>query len=189
MTIHVSPLSCVEQMVAAHGPSHVVSILDPEFAFPDLGAEYRDRQLRLRFHDAHREEDGQTPPAADDVERLLQFLGGWDRESPILVHCRAGIGRSTAAAFVIACYAHPTIAERHIAEVLRRNGPLSRPNETLVRLGDVALRRNGRMSSAIAETGRGLPWIEIHEGIPFALPSRFEEYARAVPQRRGSAVK
>jgi predicted dithiol-disulfide oxidoreductase (DUF899 family) len=38
----------------------------------------------------------------------------------------------------------------------------------------MAMSRNGRMSEAIAETGRGLPWIEVDEGVPFEMPSTFE---------------
>jgi len=35
------------------------------------------------------------------------------------------------------------------------------------------LQRDGRMSRAIAETGHGLPWIEVHENEPFEMPSQF----------------
>jgi predicted protein tyrosine phosphatase len=147
-----------------------VSLLDPDFAFPDLGPEYGDRHLRLRFHDAHDASDGQVIPSAEDIERFLSFLSGWQLGSSLLIHCRAGIGRSTAAAYVATCWRHPEVGERRIAELLREIAPLARPNETVVRLSDTAMNRSGRMSAAISETGRGLPWIELDEGIPFELP-------------------
>ena len=37
---------------------------------------------------------------------------------------------------------------------------------------------DGRMSDAIAETGKELPWIEVHEGVPFEMPSVHGETRR-----------
>jgi hypothetical protein len=91
---------------------------------------------------------------------------------------RTGIGRSTAAAFIAACLHNPHVDEQEIAGALRRASPLARPNETLIKLADVAMRRNGRMSAAIAETGRDLPWIEVDEGVPFDMPSTFRPTPR-----------
>ena len=62
MTILVCPLSRVAQVVAARTPERVVSVLDPDFEFPELGSALRGRHLRLRFHDIHVATDGQTLP-------------------------------------------------------------------------------------------------------------------------------
>ncbi len=180
MTILVCPLSGVLELVRARRPNRVVSLLDPESEFPDLGAEYHDRHLRLHFHDAHDSSDGQIVPSPEHTEELLSFLGAWEHTTSLLVHCRAGIGRSTAAAYVACCWRNPGVSEHRIAEGLRSVAPLARPNETLVRLSDEALNREGRMSAAIADTGRGLPWIELDEGVPFELPSVFDDTTSAV---------
>ncbi len=180
VTILVCPLSGVLELVRARRPNRVVSLLDPEFEFPDLGAEYHDRHLRLHFHDAHDSSDGQIVPSPEHIEELLSFLAAWVHTTSLLVHCRAGIGRSTAAAYVACCWRNPGVSEHRIAEGLRSVAPLARPNETLVRLSDEALNREGRMSAAIADTGRGLPWIELDEGVPFELPSVFDDATSAV---------
>ncbi len=91
----------------------------------------------------------------------------------MLVHCRAGIGRSTATAFIAACRHNPRTSEFVIARALRAASSNARPNETLVALADAVMKRDGRMHRAIAETGRGLPWIEVYENEPFEMPSRF----------------
>lgn len=169
-TILVCPLSRVEEMVALERPERVVSLLDPEWAFPELGSAYVDRHLRLAFHDVHDPEPGMVVPSVEHVRELLRFVAAWDRARPILIHCRAGIGRSTAAAYVVACNASPGADELEIAAALRRAAPLARPNQRLVDLADHATGRNGRMSAAIAATGRGLAWIEVDEGEPFRLP-------------------
>ncbi len=171
MSILVSPLSDVRELVLARDPTRIVSLLDPGFSFPEFGAHYAGRHLRLRFHDIHLHTDGQDMPSATQVVELLSFLDAWDREGPILFHCRAGIGRSPAAAFIAACFLNPDGNENEIALKLRAAARLARPNEVLVRLADDQMRRNGRMSRAISETGRGLPPPNGQEGVPFELPS------------------
>lgn len=169
MKIVVCPLSQVSRMVALHVPERVVSLLDPDFAFPDLGSAYRSRHLRLHLHDVHDSVSGQVMPAATHIDQLLLFLTMWQHSAPLLIHCRAGIGRSTAAAFVAACLHHPHVSEREIALNLRRISPLARPNELLVKLADSAMSRSGRMAEAIAETGRNLVWHHVDENVPFEL--------------------
>jgi predicted protein tyrosine phosphatase len=171
MKIIVCPLSKVEQMVATHAPERVVSLLDPDFDFPELGSAYRDRHLRLHFHDADECAPGQVAPTPKHVDQLLDFLGAWQRSAPILIHCRAGIGRSTAAAFIAACMHNPNVEERTIALTLRRASSLARPNQVLVKLADAAMRRNGCMARAIEETGRNLQWHRVDENLPFEIPS------------------
>jgi predicted protein tyrosine phosphatase len=167
-------------MVATHTPERIVSLLDPGYAFPETGPAYFGRHLRLCFHDIHIPTDSQVVPTAKHIEELLAFLSLWSRQAPILIHCRAGIGRSTATAFITACLHNPHADELEIAGTLRRASPLARPNETLVQLADAAMSRNGRMSEAIAETGRDLSWIDViehlknyDEGVPFEMPATF----------------
>jgi len=150
-----------------------VSLLDPDVAFPELGPAYADRHLRLSFHDVHATAAGATPPSMAHITELLAFLSARDRTETLLIHCRAGIGRSTATAFVAACLDNPDISEREIAVALRRVSSTARPNETLIALADAAMRRGGRMTAAIRETGRGLAWITVQEGEPFEMPSAY----------------
>jgi predicted protein tyrosine phosphatase len=169
MRILVSPLSRVPGLLAAHAPERVVSLLDPDYEFPDLGPSYQGRHLRLRLHDVHERSAGQVAPTSEHVDQLLRFLAGWHRTSTLLIHCRAGIGRSTATAFIAACLHQPHLDERAIALELRRISPLARPNEVLVDLADAAMGRAGRMNAAIVETGRDLRWHHVGENVPFEM--------------------
>jgi len=180
MTIIVCPLSKVALLLATRAPERIVSLLDPDSTFPETGPAYAGKHLRLRLHDANVAVLGDVIPESEHVAELLTFVGQWDRGAPILIHCRAGIGRSTAAAFITACVHNPYADEHAIAVALRRASPLARPNETLVKLADAALSRRGRMCRAIAETGRGQSWREVElalrsegEGRPFEMPSSF----------------
>ncbi len=168
MTLLVCPLSQVETARALHRPSHLISLLSPtsaEGAWPESDGEH----LRLAFHDIPEPREGYTAPDADLVARLLDFAAGWDATRPMLVHCWAGVSRSTAAAFIVACQRGPDRAERDIAQALRAAAPYATPNPLMVSLADTALGRAGRMSAAVAEIGRG---ADTFEGALFALPLR-----------------
>jgi predicted protein tyrosine phosphatase len=167
-------------MVGTYAPECIVSLLDPGDKFPETGPSYSNRHLRLCFNDIHIFTEGQVVPTAKHIDDLLAFISLWSRKAPILIQCRAGIGRSTAAAFITACLHNPHADELEIAGALRRASPLARPNETLIKLADAAMSRNGRMIEAIAETGHDLTWIEVfehlrnyNEGVPFEMPATF----------------
>jgi len=150
----------------------VISVLDPGHPTPEIGGIMPAHHLRLTFHDAHVAQVGVALPDRSHLVELFMFIERGAPEERLLIHCRAGIGRSTATAFVVACKQFPAVAELDIARALRQVAPLARPNETLVRIADDVMARGGRMTAAIAETGRGLPWIGVSEGEPFTLDFR-----------------
>ena len=84
----------------------------------------------------------------------------------MLIHCYAGISRSTASAFITVCVLAPHRDEREIALALRQASPTATPNSRLVALADAYLGRDGRMRAAIESIGRG---VDCYEGAPFAL--------------------
>jgi predicted protein tyrosine phosphatase len=170
MSILVCPLSKVTELVASRRPGRVISLLDPGSTFPELGDRYSDRHLRLTFHDVHVSAGYETAPSRDDVLRIVEFLKSWDRRESVLIHCRAGISRSTAAGFIAACLSQPAVPELHLAKTLRRVAPTARPNQVMVQWGDDILDRQGRMSRAILDTSADLPWLALDEGEPFELP-------------------
>ena len=168
MTLLVCPLSQVETARTLHRPSHLVSLLSPssvDGAWPV--SEAGDAHLRLVFHDIARPRKGLVAPNSAKIAQLLDFAAAWDTSRPMLVHCWAGVSRSTAAAFVIACQRTPQRSEDEIAQALRAAAPYATPNPLMVRLADKALDRDGRMSAAIARIGRG---ADTFEGALFALP-------------------
>ncbi|HVY86823.1 MAG TPA: hypothetical protein VG943_16950 [Caulobacterales bacterium] len=173
MAIIVCPLSRAPDIAREHRPSRVVSLLDPGTDFPRLDGYADAHRLRLAVHDIENEMDGFDHPAEPHMRQILDFVSAWDREAPILIHCYAGISRSTATAFITACAHNPDVDEAHIALTLREVSPTASPNRRFVALADAALGRNGRMNAAIETIGRGATWLEIGEAQPFTLPSRF----------------
>lgn len=172
MTIIVCPLSRAPYIARQQPPSRAVSLLDRDTAFPELGMS--ERHLQLDVHDIESEIEGMDACCHTRMGRIIEFVRGWDRNAPILIHCWAGISRSTATAYITACVHNPGADERAIAEALRDASPTATPNRRFVALADQALGRNGRMSAAIEAIGPGYPrWPDIKEAEPFTLQSRF----------------
>ena len=175
MIIFVCPLSKLSEAVTIRKPARVVSILDPGSEFPKLGPAFVGRHLCLEFHDIHLPTLDHVMPAASHIDRLLRFLNRWDPHETLLIHCRAGIGRSTAAAYIAACYHNPNTDEQTIAAALISASPTARPNKTLIRIADNAMSRKGRMLAAMENVLRDLPWTDALEGAGFQIPSLFPE--------------
>lgn len=162
MRLAVCPLSRLDAHLAAHQPSHVVSLLSPSAQPPEIGAVKR---LHLAFHDIAEPREGLIAPDTAMIADLLAFADGWDGARPLLLHCYAGVSRSTAAAFILACRLAPQRDEADLAKALRSLSPSATPNPLMVALADAALERQGRMIAAIRAIGRG---AEAFEGEAFA---------------------
>jgi len=163
-TLHVSSLSKLNETVAAVGASHVVTLINAATVVERPPGIVAERHLLLAMSDITAEMDGHIIPARDHVERFLGFIRQWDREHPIVVHCWAGISRSTAGAYIAVCALRPNRGEGEIAECLRAASPSATPNARLVALADEILGRGGRMRAAIERIGRG---EDAFEGKPF----------------------
>ena len=123
--------------------SYAVSIgVPPER--PPAGWRNAGRRLRLEFEDTLLESDG--GPSAADVERLLRFAHEVAAEpGGIVLHCQAGISRSTAAAAIILTVVFGPGREREALDEVYRAQPLARPNARMLELADAALGRNGTL--------------------------------------------
>jgi predicted protein tyrosine phosphatase len=164
--IHVCSLSRLHATVDETGARHVVSLIGTEAYVLRPASIAPENHLWLRFHDIVMPIDGYIVPAQEHVAELLRFVRGWDRANPLVVHCYAGISRSTASAFVAACALNPQRDEHRIARAIRDASPTAHPNIRIVTLGDQMLGRNGRMVAAIEAIGHG-SYAEI--GHPFRL--------------------
>lgn len=122
-----------------------------------------ERHLQLDVHDIESEIEGMSACCDTRMGRIIEFVGGWDRNAPILIHCWAGISRSTATAYITACVHNPGADERVIAEALRDASPTATPNRRFVALADQALGRNGRMSAGDRGDRSGLTALAGHQ--------------------------
>ncbi len=170
MRIWVSSLAAVHDVFAEARPSNAVSLLSPGSDFPVLPVMAPEAHLRVELHDIRDDDPQLVAPNADHVSRLIDFLGGWRPDSPLLVHCWAGISRSTATAFIAACLHNPEADERAIAAELRAASPTAWPNSRMVAIADDLLNRSGRMADAVAIIGVG---DLTEEARAFSIRARF----------------
>lgn len=156
-------VSCYRDMpdhVATLRPSHLVSVIGPnEVSEPDglpptPESIEREKHLKLTVHDIWVGDDAQILPAAHHIEQLIEFGRRWDRSEPLLVHCLAGVSRSTAAALTLLVMESPG-RERDAAQLLRQRAPHAEPNRLMIAIADEMLGLDGVLVEAVREIGPG----------------------------------
>ena len=164
--LHVCSLALIDAKVEETGARRLVTLLSLGTPVERPRAIAPEHHLYIAMSDILEPQIGQVVPAKRHVHALLDFAHQWDRAEPMLIHCFAGVSRSTAAAFIAACALNPSRREAEIAHAIRLASPTATPNARLVAVADAMLERNGRMNAAIEAIGRGQ---ECFEGVPFAL--------------------
>jgi predicted protein tyrosine phosphatase len=128
----------------------VVSILDPAAPEPLELRGLRADVLTLRFDDVIVPGGTFRPPAREDIERLLTFDRGHRPSDRLVIHCTAGISRSTAA-LVILLAQRRRQAEAEIFAELRTIRPRAWPNSLMIALADDLLAADGRLIRELRE--------------------------------------
>ena len=164
--IHVCSLAALPEIVRITGASHVLTVMRNVEQVQRPASVLEANHLRVPMDDIIEPMEGYTPPSAADVEQVLNFVRGWDRAAPMVIHCYAGVSRSTASAFAAACMLNPHRDEIAIARQIRTASPIAQPNRLIVSLADRALGRDGRMLRALDEMGPGSMTVE---GRPFRV--------------------
>jgi predicted protein tyrosine phosphatase len=165
--LYVSSLSRLKETVERTGATRMVTLINAGTPVERPAAIAPDNHLFLAFNDIVDPIEGMVPPGEEHVSSLLDFVRGWERTAPMVIHCWAGISRSTAGAFITACALTPDADEAELASVLRNRAPSATPNARLVAIADRMLGRNGRMIEAVRAIGRG---EDAFEGTPFEMP-------------------
>jgi predicted protein tyrosine phosphatase len=164
--IHVCSLAALPDTVKATGASHVLTVMANVAQVQRPESVLEANHLRVQMDDITEQMDGFLAPSDSHIEQVLNFVRGWDRNAPLVVHCYAGISRSTASAFAAACMLNPHRDETSIAQQIRAASPIASPNRLIVSLADRALGREGRMLRALDEMGPGSMLVE---GRPFRV--------------------
>jgi len=135
------------------GASHVLSILDPDHPVPPVfGAFGEHERLELRFHDIIEPTPGLMAPRSEHVEAILALGRSLQSERAakrhLLVHCHAGISRSTAAMALILAQAMPTQSAEQIIRMVHGIREKAWPNLRMIELGDDRLNLGGALVTA-----------------------------------------
>lgn len=165
-TIYVSNLFEMPVHVNQLGVRDLVSIIQPELQ-PDTpqGVE-PGRHHRVGVHDITDARAGGILATEADVARLIEFVDAWTAEAPLLVHCFAGVSRSTAVALI--AHVFKTSDPEASAQLLRRQAPHAIPNRRIITLADRAMRLDGALEIAVERMGP--PRVAVIEGPLTTLP-------------------
>jgi predicted protein tyrosine phosphatase len=141
---------------SARSVTHVLSILDPDWPEPEAFFAYDPHHREtLHFHDEVEARPSVQLPQRQHVEQILAFGLSLQRDlvqrpdSHLLVHCHAGISRSTAAMTALLAQADPGLAEEAIFERLLVVRAKAWPNSLMIGFADDLLSRGGRLTQAL----------------------------------------
>ena len=170
--IAVCSLVLVPDTIARLKPWGLITLLDPASMIETPDGIGTDRHLKVGVNDINASAEGLVRPKEDHVASVLAHGNAWDTSSPLLIHCWAGVSRSTASAFMIACQRNPDTPPSIIANYIRANSPTATPNRLLISIADDMLGRNGAMVDATDAIGRG---ADCWEGTPFEMPAAWNQ--------------
>jgi len=130
--------------------THVVSIWD-KVSLNDIACREQVRavapsaKLHFSFFDDVSDPSHPAAPCLLDVVRILAFTKRLSAGAKVLVHCRAGVSRSTATAYAILCQHSPLGMEMKNLLHVQSLRVLVLPNPLIIELADEVLQRNGGM--------------------------------------------
>jgi predicted protein tyrosine phosphatase len=155
-SLAICGMSELPKVMAQFAPTHIVSVTDPNdgsLDFPEAVT-----VLRLAFWDIHvidgmvakvlsaRDRDGY--PNEDHAQAILHFGRQLPAGARVLIHCFAGVSRSTAAAYLLLCQ-HMRGEEHAAFELIKTIRPTAQPNRLIVKFGDRLLGAEKRMLRCI----------------------------------------
>lgn len=146
MTIYVSSLADMPHLVGQFAVRDLVSIIQPSAQPPTPPGIDPARHHRCPVHDIVEAQPGEVLVGAGHIEEVIGFLRTWDGEAPLLIHCLAGVSRSTAVALI--AHVLQTGDPRGSAASLREASPYAWPNRRIVALADSILRLDGQLIEA-----------------------------------------
>ena len=135
------------------GPAirHTISIGVPGDPAP-AGFERCATGIRLEFHDITEDTDFEFGPRAWHVEQVIDFARAMQHEEgTLLVHCEAGISRSSAAALTVFATWLGVGKEQDAVDRTYAAQPQASPNSLFVELADDLLGRDGALIAAVTK--------------------------------------
>lgn len=148
--------------IAGRGITHLLSIDKPDEPTPTPEV-YDGVHWHVQFDDivsqAEAEEFDATLPEIEDIRQVLDYADCCLQSSHtqpvhLLVHCQAGISRSTAAAYAMVSQMLGEGREQDALEHLFDIRPEASPNKLVVKHADAILNRNGKLLEALESLQR-----------------------------------
>jgi predicted protein tyrosine phosphatase len=151
LNITIASLDEVE-MLAGTPFTKIISINDAHLE-EEGGYE---RRIKVYFPKAHAvfsyfddvDYSTENGPQESEISLLLDFSRRFTMTDKILIHCRAGVSRSTALAYAVSCQHGQPGQEAEAFAYIRQIRPQLFPNGLVVKMADRILKRKGRLVAA-----------------------------------------
>jgi predicted protein tyrosine phosphatase len=136
--------------------THTVSLIDPDYSLEVPQRGQNSVLRRYLFHDISFPASEWMPWAdglelklatMEQIEDILEFTASLQSSDKLLVHCHAGISRSTAVACGVLCQhgLMPNLAVRYVLSIR----PQAYPNSHIITLFDQVLGLEGKLIKAL----------------------------------------
>lgn len=135
--LNISGLHGAVPLIEVGWPTRVISLITDDITL--IGDHHR----RYHFHDIDGPTVGYVHPTMDDLLAILEWSKDFTDEDRILIHCLAGISRSTAIAIGILIQHGMGFAEAF--ECVKTIRPILLPNRLLIEYIDQHFRLDGAL--------------------------------------------
>lgn len=146
MKLRISGLSEANEMKKQGIPDKIVSLVDPAAA---RNLEPDSNHLVIPMHDIDQPMTGWIYPTEDHVREVLEFAKSIKEDDNVLVHCHAGVSRSTAMAIGILIDRGMTAKEA--VEYVFEIRDCAWPNSLIIEILDKELNQNGELSKEVGQ--------------------------------------
>ena len=153
-SVYICNLEEMPRHVAALAASHLISIITPTEMPSTPPGIHPANHLQVGCHDIVEPYADAIHPDETHVGSVIEFARHWDRSAPLVVHCWAGVSRSTATALTVGCI-HCRASEVELTRRLRKVAPHAHPNRLIIEIADSLLGRGGALVAAVAAMGYG----------------------------------
>ena len=147
--IHVCSLDQVRELDVSTYDG-IITIEDTTIREPFRVQTDEPKQLILRFDDINEPMDDYVIPQMSHIKRALEFADKFE-DGSLLIHCHAGISRSSATALAVIAKRLGSGKEEAAVNTLEHINPNCRPNKSIVEMADELLERDGKLYKEVDE--------------------------------------
>ncbi len=84
--LHVCSLAALPETVKATGASHVLTVMARVDQVPRPQSVLEANHLKVAVDDINEQMEGFVAPSEIHIEQVLNFVRGWDRRAPMVMH-------------------------------------------------------------------------------------------------------
>ena len=132
MQFYITDMGSVPHIQRNVGITQTLSILDYD-PFPFYMKDYKGKSTFIKVSD-YEQPLNERCPSPITVEKIVRFAEQLEPEDNVLIHCHAGISRSTAAAMIVIYY--HTHDLQKVKEAIAAMRPQAAPNRLICELAD-----------------------------------------------------